>query len=109
MDTTESTAEATNSRFNREDMKTENLNRIHNNNIDILGLSETKLNINNQNFAFKESPKLKYFSSVKTEGTQIYGSEIAIIMEKELAKYVGHITRVEEHILALHMLFKKSK
>ena len=30
-------------------------------------------------------------------------------MKKELAKHVGHVTKIEGHILALHMFFKKWK
>ena len=65
---------------------------MQNRNIDILGLNETKFNIN-----------------IKTEDIQIYESEVAIIMKKNLAKHVGHITKIEGHVLAVHMLFKKSK
>jgi hypothetical protein len=62
---------------------------MQNRNIDILGLSETKLNSNNQNFAFKNSSKYKCFSSAKSKNMQTYGSGVAIIVEKELAKHVG--------------------
>ena len=58
-------------------------------NIDILGLSQTKFNSNNQNFAFKNSSQYKCFSSAKPKGMQTYGSGVAIIIEKELAKHVG--------------------
>src|SRR5438477_6980500 len=75
--------------------------------IDILGISETKLSINNKNYAFKNSLNYKCFLSVGS--TQTYGSGVAIIMKKDLAKHVGHITKIEEHVLAVHMLFKKSK
>ena len=78
-------------------------------NINILGLSETKLNINSQNFAFKGSSKYKCFSSIKPENKYAYGSGVAIVMEKELAKHVGHVTKIEGHVLALHMFFKKYK
>ena len=30
-------------------------------------------------------------------------------MKKELAKHVEHVTKIEGHIIAIHMLFKKSK
>ena len=82
---------------------------MQNKNIDVLGLSETKLNASNQDFAFKGSSKFKCFSSVKTENKLTYGSGVAIIMEKELAKHVGHVTKIEGHILVLHMFFKKCK
>ena len=82
---------------------------MQNRNIDILGLSETKLNSNNQNFAFKNSSKYKCFSSAKSKNMQTYGSGVAIIVEKELAKHVGQVTKIEGHILALHIFFKKSR
>jgi ribonuclease HI/endonuclease/exonuclease/phosphatase family metal-dependent hydrolase len=82
---------------------------MQNRDINILGLSETKLNINNQNFAFRKSSKYKCFSSAKTENKLSYGSGVAIIMEKELAKHVSRITKIDGHVLALHMFFKKCK
>jgi hypothetical protein len=50
--------------------------------IDILGISETKLSINNENYAFKNSLNYKCFSSAGS--TQTYGSGVAIIMKKIL-------------------------
>jgi len=76
-------------------------------NINILGISKIKLLTNNDNFAFKEHPNYKCFFSSKMKNT--YGSGVAIIMNKKLAKHVTHLIKIDEHILAVNMLFKNSK
>ena len=75
--------------------------------IDILGISETKLPQAVTKHVFKDNPKYKCFAS-SNEDKHI-GGEVAIILTKELEKHIEHITKVDGHIIALHMLFKKSK
>ena len=75
--------------------------------INILGISETKLSINNAHFAFKDHFNYKCFTSSSQNNN--YGSGVAIIMNKDLAKHVGKVDRIEGRIIAIQLFFKKCK
>ena len=49
--------------------------------IDILGLSETKLTCDNEQWAFKDQNEYKYFSSVNSD--RPYGAGVALLIKKE--------------------------
>jgi exonuclease III len=76
-------------------------------NIDILGISETKLHDKDARFAFINHQKYKCFTSSNTENT--YGSGVAILIEKGLSKHVSKVDRIEGRIIALHLFLKKCK
>ena len=76
-------------------------------NINILGISETKLHNKDACFAFTKHPKYKCFTSSNIENT--YGSGVAILMEKNLSKHVSKVDRIEGRIIALHLYLKKCK
>lgn len=75
--------------------------------IDILGISETRLPHTNLSYAFNDHKNYKCFASSNQDKPN--GSGVAIIINKDLEKHVGHITKIDGHIIAIHMYFKKSK
>ena len=75
--------------------------------INILGISETKISDSKLHFAFQDHRKYKCFASSPSTDTSANG--VAIIMDKELAKHVGKIEKHDGRIIALHMLFQKCK
>lgn len=76
-------------------------------NIDILGISETKLAHATTNFVFNNNPNYKCFTSSSENKNR--GNGVAIIITKKLEKHVERVTRLEGHIIAIHMLFKENK
>jgi exonuclease III len=77
-------------------------------NIDIIGLSETKLNSANGDWAFKDyRSKFKCFSS--TSDVHPQGSGVALLIEKEMAKHVYSVQRIEGHIIVAVLLFRQSR
>jgi ribonuclease HI/endonuclease/exonuclease/phosphatase family metal-dependent hydrolase len=75
--------------------------------IDILGLSETKLTPLTAEYVGKNNPNYKCITS--SGSNKHHGRGVAIIITKELEKYIAHITKIEGHIIAIHMLFKKNR
>ena len=77
-------------------------------NIDIIGLSETKLNSTNGDWAFKNyRNKFKCFSSTSPIHPQ--GSGVTLLVEKEMAKHVYSVKKIEGHIIAITLLFKQNR
>ena len=75
--------------------------------IDILGISETKLHEKDVHFAFANHHIYKCYASSSTNNT--YGNGVAILIKKSLAKHVSKIDKLEGRIIALHIHFKKCK
>ena len=77
-------------------------------NVDIMGLSETKLTVANDIWAFRNyRNKYKCFSS--SNPTHPQGSGVCLLVEKEMAKHIYCIKRIEGHIIAAVFLFKQSR
>ena len=76
-------------------------------NIDILGISETKLAHTTTNFVFNNNSNYKCFTSSSENKNR--NNRVALIITKELEKHVERVTRLEGHIIAIHMLFKENK
>jgi exonuclease III/ribonuclease HI len=75
--------------------------------IDILGVSETKLHDKDTFFAFRDHPKYKCFTSSTTTNT--FGNGVALLVEKNLAKHVSKVDRIEGRIIATHIYLKRCK
>ena len=77
-------------------------------NIDIIGLSETKLNSANSDWTFKDyRNKFKCFSSTNSIHPQ--GSGVSLLIEKDMAKHVFNVKKIEGHIIAATLLFRQSR
>ena len=61
--------------------------------IKILGISETKLTIDKAQFAFKDHPNYKFYSSSSLMHTN--GSGVGLLIEKDLSKHVGKIDNID--------------
>ena len=75
--------------------------------INIIGISETKLSTEAARVAFATHSEYKCFASSTNNNT--YGSGVAIVLKKELAKHIGKIDRIDGRIIVLHLFFKKCK
>jgi hypothetical protein len=76
--------------------------------IDILGLSETKLTINNQAFVFSNSKdKYKCFPSSCPNNPR--GAGMLLLVHKEIEKYIVQVDKIEGHLIAINLLSKKHK
>ena len=76
--------------------------------IDIIGLSETKLNLANSDWAFKDyRNKFKCFSSTNSIHPQ--GSGVSLLIEKDMAKHVFSVKKIKGHIIAATLLFRQSR
>ena len=72
-----------------------------------MGLSETKLTSRASTFSFKDQDDYKALHTYNDNSP--YGADISILIHKHLARHIHKITKVDSHILALHLLFKGKK
>ena len=75
--------------------------------IDIMGLSETKLTQDNQNWAFNQQDEYQCYTS--SNQYKPYGSGVALLIKKPLSKHVHSIQKIEGHVIIANLLFKKHK
>src|SRR5438552_18837207 len=83
------------------------LQEIRRQEIDIIGLSETKLTNRAALFAFKDQDNYKTFHTCDDES--LYSAEITILIHKSLAKNIYQVNKIDGHILVLHFHFKGKK
>jgi exonuclease III len=80
------------------------LQEIKKQEIDIMGLSETKLTSRVAAFSFKDQDEYKTFHSCNDEAP--FSAGVTLLVHKSLAKNIHRINRIEGHILVLHLHFK---
>src|SRR3954465_14651413 len=74
------------------------------NNIDILGLSETKLTNRSSKYIYKNNSEYITYFNNKDEYTM--GSEVSLIFSKEYANYIHHVQEYKERIIYADLFFK---
>ena len=75
--------------------------------IDIIGLSETKLNNISADFSFKDQNEYKKFFTCDDNSPSSAG--IIILVHKTLAKNIHQVKKTNGHILTINFLFKGRK
>jgi hypothetical protein len=83
------------------------LEEIKQRNIGIMGLCETKLTENNQNFAFKNSEHYQSFSSAGQ--SKPYGSGVLLLVRKDIGKYIESVERIPGYMIAVNLLSRRRK
>ena len=77
------------------------------NNIDILGLCETKLSNNTADFSFKDQDDYKRFHTC--DDSSPLSSGIIILVHKSYAKNIHQVHKIDGHVLILNFRFKGRK
>jgi exonuclease III len=75
--------------------------------ISVVGISETKLTIDNQKFVFNNTKHYKCFSSAGT--TKPMGSGVLLLIEKRLERFIASTTKIEGYLIAVSLESKKHK
>jgi hypothetical protein len=83
------------------------IEEIHHRNIGILGLSETKLTVNNQEFAFKDNNYYRSFSSAGQ--VKPYGSGVLLLVRKDIGRYIESVERIPGFMVAINILSRGRK
>jgi len=83
------------------------LEEIHQRNIGILGLSETKLTTNNQDFAFKDNNYYQSFSSAGQD--RPYGCGVLLLVRKDIGKYIESVEKIPGFMVAINLLSRRRK
>jgi ribonuclease HI len=83
------------------------LEEIYQRNFGILGLSETKLTISNQNFAFKDNDHYQCFSSAGQ--AKPYGSGVLLLIRKDIGKYIESVEKIPGFMVAVNLLSRRRK
>src|SRR5438552_19137557 len=83
------------------------LQEIRRQEIDIIGLSETKLTNRTVLFAFKDQDDYKTFHTCNNKSP--YSAGITMLIHKLLAKNIHQVNKIDGHILVLHLHFRGKK
>jgi hypothetical protein len=83
------------------------IEEIHHRNIGIMGLSETKLTTNNQEFAFKNNNYYRSFSSAGQ--IKPYGSGVLLLVRKDIGKYIESVEKIPGFMVAINILSRRRK
>ena len=83
------------------------MKEIQERHLDIIGLSETKLTVDNQHFAFQNNSTYKCLSSVSKNNSR--GSGVILLIHRDIEKFIASIDKIEGFLIAASFLTKDRK